>query len=137
MIPLKKVTVTFEVTVMWGYFALMVIVLGLTSSAFGRVMVSMPFSNSAFALSETTFVGKATERWNEPQRCSRICQDLLFFSSSCFTSPLRVSTSPVTLICTSSALIPGREALTTISSSVWYISTAGVEADQPSLMENG
>ena len=46
-----------------------------------------------------------------------------------------VSTSPVMLICTSSALTPGREAFTTITSSVWYMSIAG--ADQPSLRVSG
>src|SRR5687768_11875324 len=93
-------------------------------------MVKTPFSNSAFALSEITPTGSATERSNEPQRCSRMCHALSFCSSSCLVSPRRVSTSPVTLICTSSGLKPGRAALTTTSSSVWYRSMAGEDADQ-------
>jgi len=50
----------------WAYFALTEIILGLTSSDFGSVMVKMPFSNSAFALSEITPTGSAIERSNEP-----------------------------------------------------------------------
>ena len=64
-----------------GYFALTVIVLGLTSSAFGSVMVRTPLSKSACAFSDTTSVGRETERSNEPQRCSWICQDFSFCSS--------------------------------------------------------
>src|SRR6266487_99160 len=121
------------------YLVLTVIVLGLASADFGRVMVRMPLSKSAFALSEITPVGGITERSNAPQRCSRMCQDLSFFSSSCFISPLMVRISPVTLIWTSSALMPGRAAFTTTSLSVWYMSIAGEDqVDQTSLMrENG
>ncbi len=54
------------------YFALTVIVFGRTSSALGRVMVKMPFSNSALALSATTAVGRMMLRSKAPQRCSRM-----------------------------------------------------------------
>lgn len=48
------------------YLAFTVIILGLTSSAFGRLMVRMPFSNSALALSPTTMVGRAKARSKAP-----------------------------------------------------------------------
>ena len=48
------------------YFALTVTIFGLTSSALGSVMVKMPSSNSAFALSETTEVGSITLRTKLP-----------------------------------------------------------------------
>src|SRR5688572_1543142 len=124
-----------------GYFVfvLTVIVLGFTSSDFGKVIVRIPFSKSAFALSAFTVVGSMTERSNAPQRCSRMCQAFSFFSSSCFVSPLMVRMSPVMLIWTSSALMPGMAAFTTTSLSVWYMSIAKEDQlEPPSLVrENG
>jgi hypothetical protein len=54
------------------YFALIMMDFGLTSSAIGIVMVRMPFSKSALALSALTSVGKRSERSKEPERCSRM-----------------------------------------------------------------
>jgi hypothetical protein len=54
------------------YFALTVMVFERTSSALGRVMVRIPFSNSALALSATTAVGRIMLRSKAPQRCSRM-----------------------------------------------------------------
>ena len=48
------------------YLALMVMDLGRTSSALGRVMGRMPFSNSALALSAITSVDREIVRSNEP-----------------------------------------------------------------------
>ena len=49
-----------------AYLAFTVIVLGLTSSAFGRVMINTPASNSAFALSGITIVGREMLRSKIP-----------------------------------------------------------------------
>lgn len=49
-----------------NYFALTVMVRGLTSSALGSVMVRTPFSNSALALSATISVGRLTVRSKAP-----------------------------------------------------------------------
>lgn len=48
------------------YLVLTVIVRGLTCSAFGRVTVRTPFSNSALAFSDWTSIGSMTLRSNDP-----------------------------------------------------------------------
>src|SRR6266542_2726457 len=93
--PFKSIGRGFEAPpylLLTFYFALIVIVLGLTSSDFGSVTVKMPFSKSAFALSEITPVGCITERSKAPLLFSRMFQALSFFSSSYFVSPLMVTT---------------------------------------------
>ena len=48
------------------YFALTLILFGLASSAFGMVILSIPLSNVASALSPTTALGRATTRLKAP-----------------------------------------------------------------------
>ena len=51
----------------FGYLALILIDLGLTSSTLGSVRVSTPCPNSALALSALTMVGKRIARWKAPK----------------------------------------------------------------------
>jgi hypothetical protein len=48
------------------YFGFMVIILGRTSSAFGKTRFNTPFSNSALVLSTSTGAGSEIEREKDP-----------------------------------------------------------------------
>lgn len=53
-----------------NYFTVTAIFFGFTSSAFGAVIVRMPFSYDAAALSPSTFIGRIIDRENSPRLIS-------------------------------------------------------------------